>query len=90
MNDYQRQKQELLQDPEVRKEYEALAPEYEAIRALIGARIEAHLTQVQLAQASGIRQSNISRIENGSCSPTIETLQRLANAMGKRLHVEFL
>ncbi len=45
------------------------------VRALIGARIECDLTQKQLAELSGIRQSNISRIENGTCSPTIATLQ---------------
>lgn len=61
----------------------------EVIRALIGARIEQNLTQEQLAQRSGIRQSNISRIESGTCSPTIATLQQLAKGMGKKLHIEF-
>lgn len=90
MNDFQKFKEELLKDPEVRMEYEALKPEYEVIRALVGARIEQNLTQEQLAQASGIRQSNISRIENGTCSPNVETLQKLAAAMGKKLHIEFV
>ncbi len=89
MNDFQKFKKELLKDPEVRAEYEALRPEMEVIRALIGARIEQNLTQEQLAQRSGIRQSNISRIESGTCSPTIATLQQLANGMGKKLHIEF-
>ena len=90
MNDFQKFKEELLKDPEVRAEYEALQPEYEVIRALVGARIEQNLTQKQLAERSGIRQSNISRIENGTCSPTVETLQQLANGMGKKLHIEFV
>lgn len=89
MNDFQKFKKELLKDPEVRAEYEALRPEMEVIRALIGARIEQNLTQEQLAQRSGIRQSNISRIESGTCSPTIATLQQLAKGMGKKLHIEF-
>lgn len=89
MSDFQKFKKELLKDPEVRAEYEALRPEMEVIRALIGARIEQNLTQEQLAQRSGIRQSNISRIESGTCSPTIATLQQLANGMGKKLHIEF-
>ena len=58
--------------------------------APIGARIEQNLTQEQLARRSGIRQSNISRIENGTCSPTISTLQQLASGMGKKLHIEFV
>ncbi len=90
MSNFRKFKEELLKDPEVRMEYEALKPEYEVIRALVSARIEQNLTQEQLAQRSGIRQSNISRIESGTCSPTIATLQQLANGMGKKLHIEFL
>lgn len=90
MNDFQKLKEELLKDPEVLAEYESLKPEMEIIQALVNARIQQNLTQEQLAQRSGIRQSNISRIENGSCSPTIATLQKLANAMGRRVQVEFV
>lgn len=90
MSNFQNFKEKLLKDPEVRAEYEALKPEMEVIRALIGARIEQNLTQEQLAQLSGIRQSNISRIESGTCSPTVATLQQLANGMGKKLRIEFV
>lgn len=90
MSDFQAFKKELLKDPEVLAEYEALQPEYEVIKALIGARIEQNLTQEQLAKLSGIRQSNISRIESGACSPTIATLGQLANGMGKKLRIEFI
>lgn len=90
MSDFQAFKKELLKDPEVLAEYEALQPEYEVIKALIGARIEQNLTQEQLAKLSGIRQSNISRIESGVCSPTIATLGQLANGMGKKLRIEFI
>ena len=89
MNDFQEHKRELMKDPEFLREYEAMRPEYEAMRALIGARLESHLTQEQLAQASGVRQSNISRIESGACSPTVATLQKLAAAMGKKLQIRF-
>ncbi len=90
MGDFKKFKEEMMQDPEVRKEYEALQPEMDVIRALLNARIEKNLTQKQLAELSGIRQSNISRIENGTCSPTIATLQQLAAGMGKRVHIEFI
>lgn len=90
MSDFRKFKEEMLQDAEVRKEYEALQPEMDVIRALLNARIEQNLTQAQLAEKSGIRQSNISRIENGTCSPTIATLQQLAAGMGKRVHIEFI
>lgn len=90
MDDLQRHKARLLQNETFRREYEALQPEVEVIRALINARLEQNLTQAQLAERTGIRQSNISRIENGTCSPTIATLQQLASGMGKQLHIEFL
>lgn len=90
MSEFQKFKEEQMQDPEVRKEYEALQPEMDVIRALLNARIEQNLTQKQLAELSGIRQSNISRIENGTCSPTVATLQQLAAGMGKRVHIEFI
>lgn len=90
MGDFKKFKEEMMQDPEVQKEYEALQPEMDVIRALLNARIEQNLTQKQLAELSGIRQSNISRIENGTCSPTIATLQQLAAGMGKRVHIEFI
>ncbi len=47
------------------------------------------MTQKELAEKSGIRQSNISRIENGTCSPTIATLQALAKGLGMELMVSF-
>ena len=64
-------------------------------KKLLGKRIkeirkQKNLTQEQLAQRSGIRQSNISLIENGNCSPTISTLQQIASGMGKKLHISFV
>jgi len=51
--------------------------------------MEQNLTQSELAKKTGIRQSNISRIENGNCSPTIATLQQIADGVGKKLYIEF-
>jgi len=90
MSDFKNFKEKMLNNPEVRAEYEALKPEMEVVRALVAARIEQNLTQAQLAKRTGIRQSNISRIESGSCSPTVATLQQLAAGMGKKLHIEFV
>ena len=54
------------------------------------AREVAGMTQKELAEKTGIRQSNISRIESGSSSPTIETLSRIASGLGKRLKIDFV
>jgi len=62
---------------------------FEEIRdQVIMAREEAHLTQKDLARLSGLTQSNISNIENGSNKPTIATIKKIADALGKRLIVE--
>ena len=87
MSDFRNFVNEQLQDPEFRKEYEAARPEYELTRSLIAARIAAGMTQKELAEKSGVRQSNISRIENGSCIPTLTTLMALAQALGKKLRI---
>lgn len=78
-----------MEDPEFRAEHEATRAEFEVTRALIEARVSMNMTQKELAERSGIRQSNISRIENGTCSSTIATLQSLARGLGKELSVNF-
>ena len=81
---------EQLQDPEFRREYEALQPERAVIHAIIDARQKAWLTQKELSERTGIAQGDISKLENGNANPSIRTLQRLANGMGMTLKVEFL
>ena len=89
MDDLDRFLNEQLKDPEFKAEWERIQPEYEIMRSLIDVRIKLNLTQKELAERSGVRQSNISRIENGTASPTVATLQALAAGMGKRLHISF-
>lgn len=52
---------------------------------LMLAREAAHLSQEQLAEKSGVSRITISRIETGRISPSLKTLSRLAQAMGKRV-----
>lgn len=89
MSDFREHFAEMMKDPSFAAEYEKLEPEREYVRAIVAARTECGMTQADLAQKTGIRQSNISRIENGACSPTVSTLQQLAAGMGKKLHIEF-
>lgn len=81
---------EQLKDPEIKKEYDALEPEFAIIKAIIDARLESGLTQKELSERTGIAQSDISKLENGNANPSIRTLKRLANAMGKTLKIEFV
>lgn len=81
---------EQMKDKTFKKEYESLEPEYELISSLIDARKLSHVTQKQLADATGIAQSDISKIENGSGNPTIKILKRLADGLGMNLKIEFI
>ena len=81
---------EQMKDDEFRREYEALEPEFTIMQAMIDARNSSGLTQKQLSDRSVIAQGDISKLENGNANPSIRTLQRLANAMGKKLRIEFL
>ena len=90
MSDLERYLKEQLKDPAFQKEFETTRDEFNIARAVIEARLEANMTQKELAQRSGIRQSNISRIENGNSSPTVSTLRALARGMGKKLNISFV
>lgn len=89
MSDFREYLKKQMDDPGFKDEYEAMRPEYEAIRAVIAARLESNMTQAELAEKTGIRQSNISRIESGTSSPTVDTLARIAAGLGKKLKIEF-
>ena len=89
MSDHNKYLEKQLEDPAFAAEWKRQCPEREYIKAIIAARLEQNLTQKELSERTGIRQSNISRIENGNSSPTVTTLQQIADGIGKTLHIEF-
>lgn len=73
--------------PEGRAAYEDEA-RISAFRELVyRLRTEAGLTQAELAQRMGTTQSAIARMEGGGARPTLETLEKLAGAVGSELLV---
>ena len=89
MTRYEDYKKIALQDPEVKKEYDALGPEYDIIQAMIDARKTQNLTQKELSERTGITQADISRIEKGTRNPSLGMLKRLADGLGMQLKIEF-
>lgn len=81
--------EELMKDPEFVREFEALQPEMEVARAICRARAEQGLTQADIAERTGMNQSEISRIENGTRNVSIKLLQRLADGLGMTLKISF-
>ena len=57
--------------------------------AVYSARVQLGITQSELAQKTGIDQSDISKIERGVANPSVLTLSRIANAMGTEFTVSF-
>lgn len=78
-------KKEILKDPQVKAEYDALAPEYELAASLIQARIDRKMTQAELAEKAGLSQVMIARLESGTSNPTYSTIARVAHALDKEL-----
>ena len=82
--------QELANNEELKQEYEALEIEYQLKQALIEIRKGQKMTQKELAALTGIHQSDISKIENGTANPTVKVLQRLAKGLNQKLVIQFL
>ncbi len=79
---------ELLQDPEIRKEYDNLKPKYDLVQGLIKRRNQLCLSQSQLAKVIGTRQPAISRLERGEYNNiTLSTLMKVANALDLDLDI---
>ena len=65
-----------MKDEEFKKEYEAIQPEMDIIRARVDARTSQNLTQKELSERTGINQADISKLENGTKNPSINLLKR--------------
>ena len=83
-------KKELLKDPEFKKEYEKLEPEYKIIRQILSLRRKKNLTQEQLAKLTGAKQSSIARIESGRHNTSLRLLERIAEALDTELDIRFI
>jgi DNA-binding XRE family transcriptional regulator len=81
---------EWMKDPEYRREYEKLEPEFQIAKALIEARIEGKITQAELAKKAGTGQAVISRLENMNATPSLSLIQRVADALGLRVQLRLV
>ena len=83
-------KENRMKDPGFSQAYEDIQPEMAVIRAIIDARMARNMTQKELSERTGIAQTEISKLENGTRNPSIKLLQRLADGMGMVLNVSFI
>ena len=74
-----------LQDPEFRREYEALEEEFVLAREVLELRRQQNLTQKELAIRMGTSQPAIARIESGNYrNVSLAFIRRLADALGAK------
>lgn len=79
---------EQLKDPELKKEFDNETTKLESAIALSEVRKSEGLSQRELSAISNIPQSTIARIESGS-NTNVDTLTKIANAIGKKLVIKF-
>jgi ribosome-binding protein aMBF1 (putative translation factor) len=93
MSDYTQRRQQLIDEltPAEREVFdEAYATAglaMELAETVYRAREAAGLTQTELAKRMGTTQSAIAAIETGARTPTVDLLERLARACGRRLTI---
>jgi transcriptional regulator with XRE-family HTH domain len=78
--------------PGVKQAYDALDDEFAFFDEILRARVEAGLTQAEVAQRVGTTQSAIARLESAAPkhSPSIATLQKYAKALGYRVQIRLV
>jgi ribosome-binding protein aMBF1 (putative translation factor) len=74
-----------LKNPEFKKVYDSFDLEYKLIDAIIEQRIKHGVTQKQLAEKIGTKQSAIARFESGNFNFTFAFVKKLANALGVKI-----
>ncbi|MFN7902154.1 MAG: helix-turn-helix domain-containing protein [Holosporales bacterium] len=81
---------EALKNPKVRRAYEAMTPEFALAAELLRARLEAGLTQEEVATRMQTTQSVVARLESGTRLPSMQSLVRYAAAIGMRPDVRLV
>ncbi len=89
---YTETREKMLENPAVRAEYERIErEEMPMFDAILAARKAAGLTQAQVAERMGTKATAVTRLENalitGKPSPSLNTLRKYAEALGKKLEV---
>lgn len=80
--DFRKTLNECMKNDEFKAEFERLAPEFQIKSALIAKRIAKRLTQAQVANLSGLKQSNVARLESANGSFSLDTAVKYARAVG--------
>jgi DNA-binding XRE family transcriptional regulator len=81
---------EELQDKEFRLLWNERQAAYRVARELARLRKQQGLSQSELARRAGLKQPAIARLESGAVKPTLDTIQRVAHALGREVEVNLV
>ncbi len=81
---------ERMRDPAFAAAYEALEPKFQVARQVIALRLQRGLTQKELAEQAGTKQSGISRLESMAQLPSLSFLKRVAEALNAHLEIRLV
>lgn len=74
--------------PGFRETWDRMRPLRKLTQKLIDTRIARGMTQTELAEKAGLKQSALSRLEHGSVPPNITTVLAVVKALGMRVTLE--
>lgn len=87
------EKQEYVvknENEQIQVELETKALVKHIVSELISERKRQGITQQEVADMTGMKAPNVTRIESRRYTPTLEVLIRYAKALGKELHFELI
>lgn len=87
MKNYQNFKKEILKDKKIKKEYDDLSPRYQLISDLIRIRLKKGMSQKELAEKIGTKQSAIARLEAGRENISMDSLEKVCHALDAKLKI---
>ncbi len=83
-------KKQWLEDKEFMDHYQNLELEHKISLELVKARVDAGLTQEDIAKMLGTKQSVIARLESGRALPSLKTLYKYAQVTHKKVDVHLI
>ena len=81
---------EELGDKEFRLLWNERQAAYRVARELLRLRKKQGLSQSEVARRAGLKQPAIARLESGAVKPTLDTIQRVAHALGREVEVNLV
>jgi DNA-binding XRE family transcriptional regulator len=81
---------EELRDEGFRLRWNEREAAYKIARELIRLRKKQGLSQTEAARRAGLKQPAIARLESGAVRPTLDTIQRVAQALGRQVEVSLV